>query len=102
MAGDDGEAPIRYRGEPPRYRERVVDTSNPLPGGGRGLRREDDWDIEAYTPGQPRTAMPADWDDAPVRPARRGTPGLGSGRGRSSTPPERRPRRTEEERGAAG
>ncbi|MFF3571187.1 hypothetical protein [Nocardia jiangxiensis] len=101
MAGDDGDAPIRSRGEPPRYRERVVDTSNPLPGGGRGLRREDDWNIEAYTPGQPRTAMPADWDDAPVRPARRGTPGLGSGRDRSSTPPERRPRRTEEDRGAA-
>ncbi|MQY21914.1 hypothetical protein [Nocardia macrotermitis] len=102
MAGDDGDAPIRYRGEPPRYRERVVDTSNPLPGGGRGLRREDDWNVEAYTPGQPRTAMPADWDDAPVRPPRRGSSGLGSGRGRSNTPPERRPRRAEEDRGATG
>ncbi|WP_245401542.1 hypothetical protein [Nocardia albiluteola] len=81
MAGDDGEAPIRSRGEPPRYRERVVDTANPIPTR-RGSRREDEWGVEAYTPGQPRTNMPADWDDAPLRPRReRGE--SASGRGRS-------------------
>ncbi len=79
MAGDDGEAPVRYRGEPPRYRERVVDPENPVPPR-RGSRRTDEWDVEAYTPGQPRAA---DWDDAPMRPRREAA---GTGRKRSDYP----------------
>lgn len=95
MDGDDGE--IRSRGEPPRYRERVVDTANPVPAR-RGSRREDGWGVEAYTPGEPRADMPADWDDAPLRP-RRERAGSGSGRGRSGASqldegaPDRGPRR---------
>ncbi|WP_254206601.1 hypothetical protein [Nocardia alni] len=79
MAGDDGEVPVRYRGEPPRYSERVVDPENPVPPR-RGSRRTDEWDVEAYTPGEPRAA---DWDDAPMRP-RREPPG--TGRKRSDYP----------------
>ncbi|MGV9676691.1 hypothetical protein ACWDSJ_15550 [Nocardia sp. NPDC003482] len=87
MAGDQ-EPPIRYRGEPPRYRERVVDPENPAPVG-RGARRghDDGWDIEAYTPGDPRSALPADWDDAPVRPTRRDLGAPGDDR---ESPPARR------------
>ncbi|WP_197696500.1 hypothetical protein, partial [Nocardia terpenica] len=81
MAGDH-EPPVRHRGEPPRYRERVVDPENPVPMR-RGTRRGNDgWDIEPYAPGEPRSAhvLPADWDDAPLRPSRRrDTPGARAG-----------------------
>lgn len=73
MAGEH-EPPVRYRGQPPRYSERVVDTANPLPSGTRGRSHDDEWGIEAYAPGLPRSeygGAPADWDDVPLRPPRR-------------------------------
>ncbi|RDI50648.1 hypothetical protein [Nocardia mexicana] len=76
MAGEH-EPPVRYRGEPPRYSERVVDPENPVPAR-RGARRgrDEEWELEAYTPGEPRVGeWPADWDEVPLRPVRRRAPG---------------------------
>lgn len=74
MAGEH-EPPVRYRGEPPRYSERVVDPENPVQARPRTRTAHDDeWGIEAYAPGLPRSeygGAPADWDDVPLRPARR-------------------------------
>jgi hypothetical protein len=74
MAGEH-EPPVRYRGEPPRYSERVVDPENPVQARPRPRTAHDDeWGIEAYAPGLPRSeygGAPADWDDVPLRPARR-------------------------------
>ncbi|MGW5519600.1 hypothetical protein [Nocardia africana] len=74
MAGEH-EPPVRYRGEPPRYSERVVDPENPLQARPRTRTAHDDeWGVEAYAPGLPRPeygGAPADWDDVPLRPARR-------------------------------
>ncbi|WP_244969561.1 hypothetical protein [Nocardia cerradoensis] len=74
MAGEH-EPPVRYRGEPPRYSERVVDPENPVQARPRTRTGHDDeWGIEAYAPGLPRSeygGAPADWDDVPLRPARR-------------------------------
>nr|WP_312033461.1 hypothetical protein [Nocardia veterana] len=52
----------------------MVDTANPLPSGTRGRSHDDEWGIEAYAPGLPRSeygGAPADWDDVPLRPPRR-------------------------------
>ncbi|WP_280365105.1 hypothetical protein [Nocardia wallacei] len=76
MAGEH-EPPVRSRGEPPRYRERVVDPENPV-AVRRGTRRgrDGEWELEAYTPGDPDSAdWPADWDEVPLRPIRRRAPG---------------------------
>ncbi|WP_245716876.1 hypothetical protein [Nocardia mikamii] len=74
MAGEH-EPPVRYRGEPPRYSERVVDPENPVQARPRTRTAHDDeWGVEAYAPGLPRSeygGAPADWDDVPLRPARR-------------------------------
>ncbi|WP_227981734.1 hypothetical protein [Nocardia spumae] len=74
MAGDQ-EPPVRYRGEPPRYSERVVDPENPVPTRQRGRSvHDDEWGAEAYAPGLPNSGYggaPADWDDVPLRPIRR-------------------------------
>ena len=90
MAGDQ-EPPVRYRGEPPRYSERVVDPENPIPAGRRGrTSRDDEWGAEAYAPGLPGSehgGAPADWDDVPLRPVRRRTRHDDLGRTRRDTPP---------------
>ncbi|MCX4091158.1 hypothetical protein [Nocardia sp. alder85J] len=104
MAGEFGEPPVRYRGRPPRYGDRIVDPENPLPPRRTPPREgEDGWAIESYTPGEPRAGQPADWDDAPVRPVRRGpapvglagepaTPGAGFAEvGDPALPTHRRP-----------
>ncbi len=73
MAGEH-EPPVRYRGQPPRYSERVVDTANPASTRSRGRVTDDEWGAEAYAPGLPRAeygGAPADWDDVPLRPERR-------------------------------
>ncbi len=89
MAGDQ-EPPVRYRGEPPRYSERVVDPENPIPAGRRGRIHDDEWGPEAYAPGLPgseRTGAPADWDDVPLRPIRRRTRHEDLGRTRREADP---------------
>ncbi|MEV5647554.1 hypothetical protein AB0L57_04800 [Nocardia sp. NPDC052254] len=89
MAGDQ-EPPVRYRGEPPRYSERVVDPENPIPAGRRGRIPEDEWGAEAYAPGLPgseRGGAPADWDDVPLRPIRRRTRHEDLGRTRREADP---------------
>ncbi|WP_280330052.1 hypothetical protein [Nocardia wallacei] len=104
MAGEH-EPPVRSRGEPPRYRERVVDPENPVPVR-RGTRRgrDGEWELEAYTPGDPGSAdWPADWDEVPLRPIRRRAPGEpGASHAGRETPESRTARAEIRDPGASG
>lgn len=107
MAGEH-EPPVRYRGEPPRYSERVVDPENPVQARPRTRTAHDDeWGVEAYAPGLPRSeygGAPADWDDVPLRPARRRARREEGERARpdAAAPPEHGGRATGHSRTGAG
>ncbi|MFF0497012.1 hypothetical protein ACFYU5_11445 [Nocardia aobensis] len=107
MAGEH-EPPVRYRGEPPRYSERVVDPENPVQARPRTRTAHDDeWGVEAYAPGLPRSeygGAPADWDDVPLRPARRRARREEGEHARpdAAAPPERGGRATGHSRTGAG